>query len=274
MESVVKAVARGYFNLPWGQVHFRTAPSASGLTMLMLHQTPLSSRLYEPLLPLLAPACRPYALDTPGYGASSRPPEEWSAAQYAAAAWACADQLGAQKIVLFGRATGAVFALEAALTRPERVLGLVLHGLPVYSAAERAERMSRYPAEAPKEDGSHLLAIWNRIKSEYPWMDAAMATRRAQDYFAAGADFALSYRAVWRYDVTQRVRGQDAVPGSIPTLLIGGGADRIGFMHERASALLPGAEAVFLPEATDFVSEQQPQLIARPILEFLARHAP
>ena len=112
--------------------------------MLLLHQSPLSSRNYEALLPLLAGHARPYALDTPGYGASSAAPERWEVADYAAALWDCAGRLGAEKLILFGRATGAVFALEAAASRPERVQCLILHGLPVYTDAERADRMAGF----------------------------------------------------------------------------------------------------------------------------------
>ena len=98
--------------------------------LLLLHQSPLTSETYEALLPHLASWCRPFALDTPGYGGSSPAPASWKVADYAAAVWACADALGAWKVMLFGRATGSVFALEAALAKPERTHGLMLYGYP------------------------------------------------------------------------------------------------------------------------------------------------
>src|SRR5690242_19505854 len=37
-------MTKGYLNMPWGQVHFRTAPAPSNLpVLLLLHQSPLSS---------------------------------------------------------------------------------------------------------------------------------------------------------------------------------------------------------------------------------------
>ena len=41
-------------------------------------------------------------------------------------------------------------------------------------------------------------------------------------------------------------------------------------MHARAKALLPEAEEVFVPEATDFIAEQDPVLFARIVTGFLA----
>jgi pimeloyl-ACP methyl ester carboxylesterase len=159
--------------------------------------------------------------------------------------------------------------MEAALSRPERVHCLMLHGMPVYTDEERADRTANYaPPFAPSADGSHLQAIWNRIKGEYPWIGPELATFFVRDFLSAGLDFARAYRAIWRYDLPARVRGHLRVP----TLLVGGGADRIAFMHARAVALIPSADAVLLEQATDFVAEQDPALFARHLNEFMARH--
>jgi pimeloyl-ACP methyl ester carboxylesterase len=263
--------SKGYFNLPWGQIHFRTAAAEqSRPAMFLLHQSPLSSRNYESLLPLLTGQCRPYALDTPGYGASSPVPEQWEVADYARAVLDCADQLGAAKVVLFGRATGAVFAIEAAMLHPERVHCLLLHGMPVYTDAERADRMANYaPPFELSQDGAHLQALWRRITGEYPWIEPELATQFVRDFLAAGNDFARAYRAIWRYDLSRRVRGRLAVP----TRLIGCTGDRIGFMHARAVELLPQADAVVLDHATDFVAEQYPARFAQVLNDFIVRHA-
>ena len=265
------AVRKGYIDLPWGQVHYRSVPGANaGPPIVLLHQSPLSSRNYELLLPLLADQGRPYALDTPGYGASSPVPEHWEVEDYAGVVWAVADALGADRIALFGRATGAVFALEAALSQPQRVSCLVLHGMPVYTDAERADRMANFAPPFPMdEDGAHLRGIWNRIRGEYPWIGPELATHFTRDFLAAGADFARSYRAIWRYDLPRRAGGNLR----LPTLLVGGSADRIAFMHARAVALLPQAESVLLDGATDFVAEQDPALFAGHLRAFVARHA-
>ena len=264
-------VIKAYMPMDWGQLHYRTVPADPALPVLiMLHQSPLSSRNYEAVLPLLAGHCRPVALDTPGYGGSSAVPEDWTVADYAQVVWDVADQLGAERVFVFGRATGAVFALEAALAQPQRVQGLVLHGMPVYTDAERADRMQNFAPPFPAAaDGAHLTGIWKRIHNEYPWIDPKLATHFMQDFLSAGPDFARSYRAIWRYDLPQRMAGSS----DLPTLLLAGSADRIAFMHARAVALLPQAQAVWLEGATDFVAEQSPALFAGHLIDFMATHA-
>lgn len=268
MTSTALGVIKAYMPMDWGQLHYRTVQGDPDLPLLiMLHQSPLSSRNYASLLPLLARHCRPVALDTPGYGSSSAVPEHWEVADYAQVVWDVADAMRANRVFVFGRATGAVFAMEAAQSQPQRVLGLALHGMPVYTDAERADRMRGFAPPFPATaDGSHLLAIWRRIKSEYPWIDPELATHLAHDFLSAGPDFARSYRAIWRYDLPQRVRsGAD-----LPTLLVGGSDDRIAFMHQRAVALLPQAQTAWLQGATDFVAEQQPALFAEHLTGFIA----
>ena len=265
------AVRRGFLDFPQRQAHYRTVAADARLPcLLILHQSPLSSRNYEPLLPLLGGTVRPFAFDTPGYGASDPPSEEWSIEDYAGFVLDAADKLGAARYHLFGRATGALIAAAAAKKAPERLLSLTLHGLPLYTEEERRALLDGYaPPYRLDDDGSHLAWIWARIKHEYPWMDAAMATRMVDDYLAAGPDFASSYRAMWRYDVRKLEGGWD-----VPTLLIHGGRDRIAEMRPRARALLPDAQEVFFEEATNFIAEQDPERFAACLLPFLKAHAP
>ena len=256
-------------NLPWGQVHFRSVDASAGLpVLLLLHQSPLSSETYERLLPHLASWCRPFALDTPGYGGSSPAPANWEVADYAQAVWACADALGAPKVMLLGRASGSVFALQAALSKPERTHCLMLYGYPAYTAEERAHRLAHFaPPNPAKDDGSHLQVLWNRIKGEYPWMDPGLAMLSLRGYIAAGDDFAASYRAVWRHDAPPPRK----LP--VPTLLLGGTKDRIYFMFERAQQLFPDAQSRVLEGATDFVMYQEPARFAGVLAEFAKRLA-
>jgi len=260
-------IRRFYLDFPWGQVHCRMAPGPTDAPLLLLlHQSPLSARNYDRALPLLAQHCRPVAIDTPGYGGSDHPDRQWAVRDYADLVVAIADRLGAQRFHLFARATGAVFAAAAALAQPARVTRLILHGMPVYTNEERADRLASFaPPFTPAADGSHLRWIWDRIHVEYPWIDAELATCFVSDYIATGGDFATAYRAIWRYDLRAALaRGLD-----MPTLLIGGTRDRIAFMHPRAEALLPKARATVLDNATDFVAEQEPERFATLLREFL-----
>ena len=269
MTRIVGTAKRGYLDLPWGQVHHRHAGEVGQPTLLILHQSPLSSATYDAAIGALAArGIRAVAVDTPGFGLSDHPPGEWSVEDYANAFWAVADRLSdGPEVNLFGRATGAVFAFAMACTRPAAVRRLVLHGLPVYSAAEKADRLKTFaPPWTFSADGSHLDWIWRRIQGEYPGLDPVLSTSFVADYLAAGTDFAAGYRAIWRYRLDAT-----ALPEDLPILLLGGSRDRISFMHERAVRLLPRAEAVWLEGATDFVAEENPKLFAKTLGEFLSR---
>lgn len=241
----------GYLRAPWGLLHYRTASAAADLPLLvMFHQSPLSSRRYRLALDRLAAFCVPVAVDTPGYGQSEAGDGEWTVDRYAEVAWLVADAFGAERPWLFGRATGAVFALHAAALKPERAAGVILHGVPVYTRAEKAQRLADFAPPYPlTADGAHLEWIWRRVTGEYPWAGPELVTELVRDYLDAGPDFASSYRAIWRHDL--RV----AAPVD---LLLAGTEDRIGYMHERAVAAIEHKAAVVLPAATDFVAEQDP----------------
>jgi hypothetical protein len=79
-----------------------------------------------------------------------------------------------------------------------------------------------------------------------------------RDYLHAGPDFAASYRAIWRHDLHASAREAGRVD-----LLLAGARDRIRHMHERAVTAIPHRAAQVLPDATDFVAEQDPAEFCR-----------
>jgi pimeloyl-ACP methyl ester carboxylesterase len=254
-------VKAGYLRAPWGQVHYRTADVTrpDRPLLVMMHQSPLSSLRYREVLDGLAEFCVPIAVDTPGYGQSEAGAGEWTVDRYAEVAWFVADAFGSARPWLFGRATGAVFALHAAAQRPGEAAGVILHGVPVYTEEEKAARLADFaPPYDLSADGAHLDWIWRRVTGEYPWAGPALVTALVADYLHAGPDFAASYRAIWRHDLHASARAAGPVD-----LLLAGGADRIGSMHERAVTAIGHRAAVVLPEATDFVAEQDPGAFCR-----------
>ena len=257
----------GVAQLSSGRVHFRTfTGSEERPLLLLLHQSPLSSRRFQRLLPQLADLVQPVALDPPGYGESDPPAYEWEVADYSRMLFEFADWWGAQTFALFGRATGSVFAVDAAASRPDRVSALMVYGLPVYTEEEKRDRLASFaPPYQVDRDGGHLKWIWQRIQGEYPWAPPELLTELVHDYLSAGPDFATGYRSIWRYELRPALARLQ-----VPTLLIGGGADRVAYMYERARACLPGAQTVVLDEATDFVAEQRPEEFAKVLRDFLA----
>lgn len=277
-------VMRGYLELPWGQVHYRTvhAPASAGVEarplLLMLHQTPLDSEHYERVLPLLAEFAHPVAVDSPGYGLSDRPPSgsaaaggsEWDVEDYGRLTWEIADQLGGERVYLFGRATGSVLAVESAAQQPERVRALVLHGLPVYDDETKVQRLAdvEFGAPiAPQADGAHLVRLWERVLGQYPYLEPDEVQWHVERYLAGGPDFALAYRALWRYDLPAAVARLRA-----PALLIGGTRDRVFGWFEDGRRLMPDAEWELFDGATDFIAADEPERFAARLRRFFEAH--
>jgi pimeloyl-ACP methyl ester carboxylesterase len=256
---------RGYLAVPWGQVHYRTAGGAGAPTVLLLHQSPLSSATYEPLLPLLAAAgVRAIAVDTPGYGMSDAPPTEWDIPGYASAVWAFADAYGLDRPVLLGQHTGAVIAAEAARQAPDRVPGVVFQGIPLYSAEERAEKMRSWaPGYTPTADGGHLAKVWERIHDLYPDLGLESADRQVVEYLSAGPDYAPAYRAVFRHAT------DTAALARVPVLLLHGDRDLVARMDDVVTKAFPHATLTHVRGGTDFAHEEFPEQFAAHLAAFV-----
>ncbi|MET7640734.1 Ohr family peroxiredoxin [Streptomyces sp. NPDC005438] len=260
---------RGYLDLPWGQVHYRRAGSPDDPQLLMLHQSPLSSATYEPVLqPLADRGVGAIAVDTPGFGMSDPAPEPWSVERYARAVWQIADALGLDRIHLLGQHTGAVFALEAARQRPERVRGLVFQGIPVYSDEERAAKAASYaPGYVLDDEGGHLRTIWERVRWLYPTIGADSASRQVAEYLSVGPDYGVAYRAVFDH----RPRTEEIA--DLPLLLCHGSEDVLNRMNAEVKRAFPHAPLVVIPGGTDFVAEERPEAFAEEVARHVRDHA-
>ncbi|MEU5465781.1 alpha/beta fold hydrolase [Streptomyces althioticus] len=261
---------RGYLDLPHGQVHYREAGRSGAPALVVLHQSPLSSATYEPVMELLAGhGIQVVALDTPGFGMSDATPGQWSMSEYAASVWQAVDALGLGTVHLLGQHTGALIAAEAALSGRERVSGLIFQGIPLYTDEERAEKAETYaPSYTTDADGGHLKVIWDRIRGLYPTISADSASRQVAEYLSVGPRYGVAYPAVFRYQV------DPAALAGIPTLLLHGTEDVLDRMNDVVTAAFPHAPLVTIPGGTDFVAEEQPEVFAAAVAEHVLAHAP
>ncbi|MCR6030504.1 alpha/beta fold hydrolase [Nocardioides sp. zg-579] len=245
---------RAYLRMPWGQVHLRRAGDPGAPALVMVHQSPLSSATFEVVVERLAArGLQVIAPDTPGFGMSDPTPEPWSIPQYAAGMWQVVDALGLDRVVLLGQHTGAVVVAEAAISRPERVRGLLLQGIPLYTEEERAEKLAGYalPYE-PALDGSHLGQVWARVRGLYPELDVDGIDRQVAEYLATGPDFGTAYRAVFEHRLDT-----DALRDT-PIALVHGVKDLVHRFTDVVTATLPWAELELL-SGTDFTADEHPE---------------
>ena len=124
----------GYADTELGQVHYRE--SGAGPPVVLLHESPLSGRIYEATLPYLGQRVRAIAPDTPGYGASEPPPEGINIEGYAERLLLFLDAMQLDQVALVGNHTGGSIGIELAIRYPRRVSGLVVVGSAVFDEEE------------------------------------------------------------------------------------------------------------------------------------------
>ena len=120
----------GPVQIPARDIHIRRWGPATGRPLLFLHSLgpAASGELVRPAIePLLEAGWSIAAPDMPGFGES--PPLDlagYTAENLAELAWAVADELGWDRLVLAGHSWGGSVAVHAAAADPERVRALVL----------------------------------------------------------------------------------------------------------------------------------------------------
>lgn len=122
---------RAYFELPFGQLHVRTAFPATGgfdeqIPLFCAHASDRTSRTFGAFLASMAGHRSVYAPDLPGCGESDPSTPELGTG--AAAVRDLAKDLRLRRIDLLGVADGSGVALDVAAAAPELVRRLVLIG--------------------------------------------------------------------------------------------------------------------------------------------------
>jgi pimeloyl-ACP methyl ester carboxylesterase len=213
-------VTRRYVEAGGRAIHYRVA--GDGPAVVMLHDSPRSSRLHLATMRALSQQFRVYALDTPGYG-NSAPLDhaDPTIADFAAALGAALSALSIAGAPIYATHTSAKIALEYAASHTGAVpVGrLVLDGLSIPVSPADPAFIAAYMRPFVLDDaGGYLAAEWTRMRDMlrwFPWFDHAPHTRMpiAQptdawisayviDFLSAGASYASAYAAAMRYDPT------------------------------------------------------------------------
>ncbi|MEH6591694.1 MAG: alpha/beta hydrolase [Halioglobus sp.] len=258
----------GYVTVGPGRMHYREAGSRHHPCLLLLHQSPSSSAMYETLMLQLADDFHLLAPDTPGFGNSEAlagAPGDADIAQYAAAIRGFLDAMGIAQCQLFGHHTGAGIAVQLAHDFPEAVTAMVLSGPPLLSEELKTALPGLASPIPLAADGSHLLAMWQRIAAKDPEAPLAIIQREVQLAFGCGDHYQASYIAVTEQPFAQQLPSIDC-----PVLVFAGDADPLYGAVEPTVALLPNARRVELPggERT-YVCERQAPWVADQLRAFL-----
>lgn len=181
------------------EIFYREAGPTDAPTVLLLHGFPSSSRMWEPLMPLLADKYHLIAPDYPGFGNSSAPPPcdfTYTFDNIAAVIGELTTKLGLTDYVLFMQDYGGPVGFRMALAHPERVRGVIVQnavsheqGLsPLWNARRKYWADPAHEVEALKANFTSLEATSQRHLGSSPrperydpdtWIDEyAFLTRR------------------------------------------------------------------------------------------------
>ena len=259
---------KGYVDAPTGQVHYQEA--GSGVPLLLFHQSPNSSNMFEAVYGRLADrGIRAIGMDTPGFGNSAVPAPRPSIATYASVVPFLLDSLGLDKVVVLGHHTGASTATEFAVSYPNRVRGVILNGVPLYNDEERAVRISRAPQGPPtiEPDGSHLLNRWNRRIKATPGYSNLRAMHRGvlQTLWAGDTDW-YGHMAAFEYAIMDRYL---ALPDS--TLILTNTGDDLYDFAQRAHTLRPELAYHELTGGTHDIIDEQPDAWSDVVADYVLR---
>ncbi len=260
----------------WGdrQVHYRRA--GSGPLIVLLHQSPLSSRDVIPAMQRWSAHYTCIAPDTPGFGLSDPlGVERAEMADFAEAVIEFLDTIGVERCAFYGFHTGAMIAVAIAQHFPERVTAAAANGFVVLTEAQRADLVAHYlPPFAPAWDGSHLTWLWARMREQlifFPWYAKSLADRSnadmaspealqagVLDFLRAGDAYRVGYRAAFTMQSAQAVREV-----TVPLLVTASKADPLSLQLPRIRRKGPQVRV----EAGGSVEETLDLALA-----FLARH--
>jgi pimeloyl-ACP methyl ester carboxylesterase len=208
------SIAGGVFGAR--QVHYRRA--GSGPAVLLLHQSPMSSRDMLPVIERWQAEFTLIAPDTPGYGLSDPfGREPVTIEEIADGVIELLDALGIGRIAVYGFHTGAMIAGALAARHPDRLSCAVANGYVVMDEAARADFLAHYlPRFEPRWDGGHLSWLWARLREQsifFPWYRAAQATRMRSDvpktvtlrdsanqFLRAGDNYRVAYHAAFAFE--------------------------------------------------------------------------
>ena len=196
-----------YLNLESGQLHFAKA-GETGPRIVLLHESPLSNRVYFDVMERMSTWSQVFAPDTPGYGQSTPLSSAATLSDFASKLiegirlWSKGE-----KVIVSGVHTGASLSVEIANQAPELCAGLLLIGLPTYTEEMRALRLSEYaPSVEIKEDGSHVMWAWDRYRKMWPTAPLAHIQLATADLIYNLERYNWAYLEAFKYRSEEKIK--------------------------------------------------------------------
>jgi pimeloyl-ACP methyl ester carboxylesterase len=246
-------VRRGYVETQGGQqLHYRVAGDKGRAPLVLIHQSPSSGAMWDPILPELAN--RGYfavAPDLIGHGASDGAEALPTLHEYADGVWHVLDALDVEQASLLGHHSGASIAILMATQQPRRVAALALWGIPLMTA-ERERRLSGEGQPDWDHAEGWICKRWEgRRAASGPGWTAEIGRRALLELLQAGPNSQWLHNAVARTPVEPYLAHV-----AQPTLTICGELDSLYAESEAAARLLPNGRFAPVHGASLDVADQ------------------
>ena len=248
-------------------------------TILLTHGITAQAHVWAPFAAELAGEYHLISLDQRGHGDSDQPEHGYEARHYAADMAGLMDALRVERAVLVGHSLGARNSLFLGGWRPDRVEAIVAVDFGPWISGELFDRLDQRVLGAPRAFASREEAM------SYL---AGRFSRHTQAALDIRADFGLRRlpdgRFGWKYSqaaVAQTLAGlradfsAETLRRGAPTLVVRGASSAMydAAAFERLRRARPDFELVEL-DATHYVHEEQPAVLARLIRDFVKRRLP
>ena len=262
------------------QLHYLTAGNASA-TVILLHGFAETSRMWRPIIPLLAQKFTVIAPDLPGIGDSSIP-DKVDMLDAARKIHELARSLNIEKARVVGHDIGLMVAYAYAAQFPNEteklaVMDAFLPGVPGWEAIYNAPNIwhFRFNGEYPEK----LVQGRERIYFEYFWnVLAADKTHSIPEPDRKAYTEAYSkpgrMRAAWKYFASWPQLAKDfaqlsQVKLTMPVLSIGGEKSLGSELAAQMKLVADNVEVIVLPNTGHWILEERPKETAEALVNFL-----
>jgi len=205
------------------------------------------------------------AIDTPGYGMSDNFDHPPTSDEYAGVVATVMDGLKLTKASVVGHHTGSTVGSAFAARYPDRVDRVVMHGVPLYTNEERAERLARpHFDQTPDAEGNHLKRRWEVGLRLAPDASLEALHLSAVNFFMAGPLEWHGHHAAFTHDMAAALKAIKA-----PTLIMSNTGDMLHFSLERVRALRPDFKFLSLDGGTYHIVFDEAERWAKPVGDFI-----
>ncbi|MBP7963673.1 MAG: alpha/beta hydrolase [Caldilineaceae bacterium] len=257
-------------------------------TLILLHGFGASLFTWHEVMdPLAQMGHRVIAFDRPAFGLTERP-VEWNPADWTGGSpyspdaqvdlvIGLMDELGIGQAILVGNSAGGTVSMMAALTRSERVQGLILLDPAVY-AGGGAPSFVRPLLNTPQMQHigpliARRIQGWGLDFARSAWHDPAQITPETWAGYTKPLQADNWDRALWNLTAASRASGlaKNLDRFTLPVLVITGDDDRIVPTEQsvRLAGELPTAELVVIPACGHVPHEECPAPVLQAMATFL-----